>query len=287
MNGELSDGVFTLNGDKSRLSALGDDGNSLALGVLLGQVGKGLCDILGLLAGKVVRLGVGSGLGLVSDDVVPVGSAGINGVLEELGNEGGGEGQDKRLVVLSGLLSQLHDGRRADYVVILAHFRIDGFCNVHLLTGKVEATDVVELGVLDELADLGLLQMVDIIVVGSTEVSAETSVVASNDNTTSTSLLLGVDSVLDTKASSLDGIVKDGRVLVVTSTTKVDDAVGREDVLGTSGSVLGGTTSDELGVVVVQEVLIERDVLLLSEDSVIGLEVILLEQCLITESLNV
>lgn len=156
-----------------------------------------------------------------------------------------------------------------------------------MLTGEVETTDIEDLGVLDELPDLGLLQVIDIVVVGSTEVGAETSVVASDDNTTSSGLLLGVDSVLDTEASSLDGIVKNGGVLVVTGTTEVDDAVGREDVLSTSGGVLSSTTSDELGVVVVQKVLVERDVLLLSEDSVVGLEVILLEKSLVTEGLDI
>lgn len=79
-----------------------------------------------------------------------------------------------------------------------------------MLTGEVETTDIEDLGVLDKLPDLGLLQVVDIVVVGSTEIGAETSVVASDDNTTSSGLLLGVDSVLDTEASSLDGIVKNG-----------------------------------------------------------------------------
>lgn len=115
----------------------------------------------------------------------------------------------------------------------------------------MEATDVVHLGVLDELPDLGLLQVVQVVVVGSTEVGAQASVVAGDDGTAATSLLLGVDTVLDTEASGLDGIVEDGGVLVVAGTADVDDAVGREDVLGTSGAVLGSTTGDELGIVVV------------------------------------
>lgn len=155
------------------------------------------------------------------------------------------------------------------------------------LTSEVEATDVVHLGVLDELPDLGLLQVVQVVVVGSTEVGAQASVVASDDGTAAASLLLGVDAVLDTEASGLDGVVEDGRVLVVAGTADVDDAVGREDVLGTSGAVLGSAASDELGIIVVQEVLVERDVLLLGEDGIVGLEAVLVEQGLVTDGLDV
>lgn len=234
-----------------------------------------------------MRLSVGSGLGLVTNDVVPVGGAGINNLLEELGNERGGKGQNEGFVVLSGLLSKLHDGRRADCDEVLAHILYRVSRKIESLTSEVEATNVVDLSILNELPDLGLLQVVDIVVVGGTEISAQASVVASNDNTASASLLLGVDSVLNTETSSLDGIVEDGRVLIVTSTTEVDNAVGRENVLGASGRVLGSTTGNELGVVVVQEVLIEGDMLLLGEDSIVGLEAILVEQGLVTKGLDV
>jgi hypothetical protein len=131
------------------------------------------------------------------------------------------------------------------------------------ITGEVEATNVVHPGVLHEAPDFRLLQVVDVIVVGSSEVSAETPVVASNDNTTATSLDGLLDAVLDTQTSGLDGIVQNGRVLVVTGATNVHDAVGRQHVLGATRRVLGSSASDELGVVVVEEVFVERLVLLL------------------------
>lgn len=112
---ELLDGILALDGDEGGLGALGDDGDALALAVLLGQVGEDLDDVLGLLGGEVVGLGVGGGLGLVADDVVPVRGRGVNDLLEELGDEGGREGENKGLVVLSGLLGELHDGRRRDW----------------------------------------------------------------------------------------------------------------------------------------------------------------------------
>jgi hypothetical protein len=51
--------------------------------------------------------------------------------------------------------------------------------------------------------------------------------------------------------------------------------------LGTTGSVLGGTTGDQLGVPG-EEVLIDAHVLLLSENSIVGLQAILLEKSGIT-----
>src|SRR6478752_557196 len=73
VNGELLNIVLTLDSNQSRVGTLSDNGNSLSLVVLLGEVGEVLDDILGLLAGKVMGLGVGGSLGLVTNDVVPVG----------------------------------------------------------------------------------------------------------------------------------------------------------------------------------------------------------------------
>lgn len=117
VDGILLDLCLTLDGDNGGLGALGDDGDALAGGVLLGQISEGEGDVGDADAsGEAVRLGVGGGLGLVADDVVPVGSAGIEGLLEELGDEGGGEGEDEGLVAAGGLLAEFHDGGRADYM---------------------------------------------------------------------------------------------------------------------------------------------------------------------------
>lgn len=267
VDGELLDALLALDGDESGLGALSDNSNALSLAVLLGEVGEVRDNVLRLLGGKVVGLSVGGSLGLVTDDVVPVGSRSINNVLEELRNERGRERQDEGLVVLSSLLSELHDGRRAD--------------------GEVVAADVVDVGVLDEAPDLGALQVLQVVVVGSAELSAQRAVGAGDDDTAAASLLLGVDAVLDAEAGSLDGIAQDGRVLVVTDTTEVDNAVLGEDVLGTTGGVLGSTTSNELGVVVVEQVLVQRAVLVLSEDGVVGLQGVLVEKLLVADSLNV
>lgn len=156
-----------------------------------------------------------------------------------------------------------------------------------VLTSEVETSNIVNISVLDQLPDFGLLQVVHIIVVGGAKVGAQAAVVAGDDGTTAASLLLGVNAVLDAEARSFDGIVKNSGVLVITSAAEVDDAVGRQDVLRSTGRVLGSAASNQLGVVVVEQVLIQRNVLLLGEDGIVGLEVILVKQSLITLSLDI
>lgn len=267
VDGELLDLILALDGNDGRLGALRDDGNALALGVLLGEVGKSLGDLLDIGDTETVGLGVGGGLTLVADHVIPVGSRGVKGLLEELADEGGGEGEDEGLVAAGSLLGELHDGRRAD--------------------GEVVTTDVVDLSVLDEGPDLGLLQVLKVVVVGGAKLSAHGAVVASDDNTATAGVDLGVDTVLDAETGLLDSIVEDGGVLVVTNTTEVDDAVGGKEVLSTAGGVLGSTTGDQLSIVVLEEVLEEALVLLLGEDGVVGLEAVLLEESLVTEGLDI
>lgn len=149
------------------------------------------------------------------------------------------------------------------------------------------AADVEDLGVLNQGPDLGLLQVVQAVVVGSTEVSAETAVVASDDNTASAGRVSLIDTVLDTQAGGLDGILEDGSVLVVADTAEVDDAVGGQDVLGATGGVLRSAAGNELCVKVVEEVLVDGDLLLFGEDGVVGLEVVLVQQSLVADSLDV
>lgn len=114
MHGELLDLGLALDGDEGGLGALGDDDGALALRVLLGEVGEGAGDVLGGVGRQGVRLGVGGGLGLVADDEVSVRGGGVEDVLEELGDEGGGEVDDEGLVLGGGESAKLLDGGRAD-----------------------------------------------------------------------------------------------------------------------------------------------------------------------------
>ena len=130
--------------------------------------------------------------------------------------------------------------------------------------------------------------MLEVIVVSSAQVGAHAAVVSGNDDTATAGGDLGVDAVLDTEASLLAGVPEDRGVLVVAGAAQVDNAVSRQHVLGTTSRVLGGTAGNQLGIVVVEEVLVEVQVLLgVGEDSIIGLEAVLLKKCLIPKALDV
>lgn len=150
------------------------------------------------------------------------------------------------------------------------------------------AANVVRLSFLNKRPDIGALQVLEVIVVSSAQVGAHAAVVAGNDDATAAGGKLGVDAILDTEAGLLASVPEDRGVLVVAGAAQVDDAVSRKYVLGTTGRVLGGTAGNQLGIVVVEEVLVEVQVLLrIGEDSIIGLEAVLLEKCLIAEALDV
>lgn len=169
------------------------------------------------------------------------------------------------LVLGSSLLSQCLDSRHAD--------------------GQVEAADVEDLGILDLLPDVVLLQMVDLVVVRSSEVGAHGAVVASDDNTAATSRSLLVVEVLSLDTSIGRDLLESLAVLVLANASDVDDRFGLEDVSCTTGGVLCRTTSDEDSVVVLEQVLIQAHVLLwVGEDSIVGLQAILVEESLVTAS---
>lgn len=147
--------------------------------------------------------------------------------------------------------------------------------------------DIVDLGALDEAPDLGLLEVVQIVVVRGAQVGAETPVVAGDDDAAAAGGLGGLDAVLDAEAGLLDGILEDGGVLVVADAAQVDDAVVGQDVLGAAGGVLSGAAGDELGLEVVQQVLVDGLVLVLGQDGVVGLEAVLGEELIVAVGLDV
>lgn len=252
------------NSNNGRLSTLCNDNGSLSLLVLLGQKCDVLGNLLDILGLQVMALGVSLCFCLVSDEVVPVRCALVKRVLEELANEGSTQTHDEDLVVGSGFLREGKDGGHAN--------------------SQVEASDVVVLSGLDEGPDLLRLEMVELVVVCGGQVGAKRSVVASDDNTASSSGVLFVDTVFGPEAGLLAGVAQSIGVLVLANTTNVQDGVGREYVLGATSSVLGSTTCNELRVMVLDQVLVETKVLLFGENSVVGLEAVLLEQLVITKA---
>jgi hypothetical protein len=151
----------------------------------------------------------------------------------------------------------------------------------------VVATDVVGLGVLDESPDIGALQVLQVVVVGGAQLGAHAAVVAGDDNAATAGGDLGVDAVLDAETGLLAGVAEDGGILVVAGAAEVDNAVLGQDVLGTTGRVLGGAAGNQLGIVVVEEVLVDVLVLLLGQDGIVGLETVLLKQRLVAKALDV
>ena len=165
------------------------------------------------------------------------------------------------LVVGSSVFGQCQDGGHGD--------------------SQVVTTDVEELGALDVLPDLGLLQVVDIVKVGGSKVGAERAVVAGDDNTAASGRSLLIVAVQGLDASLLVDLFESLAVLVLADTANVDGGVLGEDVLGTAGRVLCSSTGNEHGIVVLDQVLVEAEVLLLGEDGIVGLEAVLLEKLLI------
>jgi hypothetical protein len=260
-------GLLAIDHNDGGQGALGDDSGPFPLVVCLGQSSEVLGNLLDILGLQPVALGIGQSLGLVPDNVVPVRGAGVERVLEELRDERRRQGEHKDLVVLGGLFGKGLDGRWAD--------------------GEMVTADEVMRGVLDELPDLGALQMVKIVVVGSTQVCAHGAVVSSDHDTAAAGLLLLVNPVLDPETGLLDGVVEDGSVLVITDTAEVDDRVRRKDVLGTPSGVLGSSAGNELCGIVVQEILVDIQVLLFGEDGIVGFQAILCEERIITQSLDI
>lgn len=167
------------------------------------------------------------------------------------------------LVLSSSLLSKSLDSRHTD--------------------GQVESTNVVDLSILDLLPDVVLLQVLELVVVGSSKICAERAVVASDDDTTATSGGLLVVEVLSLDTSLLADVLEGLAVLVLADAANVEDGLGGQDVLGTTGGVLRSTTGNEDGLVVLDQVLVETHVLLgIGEDGIVGLQAVLLEELLVT-----
>ena len=274
-------------GDNSLLGTLGNDGDTSTLGVLLGGESELLGDLNNVVSTPLVALRVDTSLSLVADGVVSVRENTVQLLLEELGDERSGQGEHegldgtivsasllnvdiesvyRYLVLGSSLLSKGQDGRDTD--------------------SQVETTDEVVLGLLDEVPDVGLLQVLELVLVGSSKVSAQAAVVASDDSTTLASGLGLVHAVLSVDTGLLAGTLEGLAVVVVTDTTNVQDGVVGEQVLSTTSSVLGSTTGDELSIQL-HQILVETHVLVLGENGIVSLQAILLQKSIISTGLDV
>lgn len=150
---------------------------------------------------------------------------------------------------------------------------------------QVESADVKDLGILDLFPDALLLQVLELVVVRSGEVCAQGTVVASDDNTAATGGRLLIVEVLGLDTSIGRDLLQRLTVLVLANTANVDDRVWLKDICRTSRCVLRCTASNENGLVVLNQVLVETHVLLgIGKDRIVGLQAILVEESLVTTS---
>ena len=124
-------------------------------------------------------------------------------------------------------------------------------------------------------------QMLDLVAVGGGQVGAHAAVVAGDDDAAAARGLIVVDVVAHLQAGGAVGVLQDFGVAVAADGAEKDDRRVREHVLGAAGGVLGGAAGDQFGVAVVQELLVERAVLVLGEDGVIDFEAIFREELVV------
>lgn len=169
----------------------------------------------------------------------------------------------------------------------------------------MEATDEVDLGFFDQVPDMRLLQVLNLIVIGSSKVSAQTTIVARDYDTTNTRWLFLVDAIFCVNTSLFANVPEQLAILVFADAADVGNRVGWKDILdyrrkriyqntldqrhysavsylSTTSCVLRRTTSNADCLGVLSKVFKQTHVLLLGKDCVIGLQAIFLKKGVIT-----
>lgn len=236
-DGVLLDGAVRLD-NNGVVNSLGEDDETLALGVDLGELGNvggnGL-DVLGV--GQVVGSGVGLGLTLVTKDNIHVGQDIIQNLGEELGDEGSREVHGEDLVLGGSVLGDLENALGGD--------------------GQEETLDVVDLGVLDQVPSLLSLDVLNSQLLGSRQLGDQGAVVARDQGGAGAGGEIAGDvDVLGGEAVGSGGRNQLRAEVVVGGGTNVDDRLGGQAALGTAGSVLGGTASDVDNFLVLDDLLV-------------------------------
>ena len=276
------DTVFALNGNHGGLGALRDNGDPLSLRVLLRQIGEVLCNGWDIVGVQIVRVSIRHGFGFVANDVVPIRRRLVEWILEELRNERRRERQGEGFVFFRGLFGQSHDRG-----------------NTH---SQMEAADEVCLAVLHNIPIF--FQVLDLVMVRRSEISAQAAIVACDDDTTSPRWMLVINVISHLQTSFLVGSLKDVCVLVLAYASKIDDRVCREHILRdtldrcaaamfwtsrylcASCSVLCSTTSEKFGVSILNQLFIQGHVLFFRQDGIVRIESILLEERFISTPMS-
>lgn len=93
------------------------------------------------------------------------------------------------------------------------------------------STNVVDLSLLDQRPDLRLLQVLGLVLVSGSKVSAHAAVVAGDDDTALAGRLDIVDTVFGVDTSLGASVLEEIGVLVLSNAANVDDRVVRKNVL--------------------------------------------------------
>jgi hypothetical protein len=116
------------------------------------------------------------------------------------------------------------------YLVLRSSLFTKGLDSRHT-DSKVVAANVVDLSLLNKRPDVRLLEMLNLVFVGRSKVSAHAAVVASDDHTALASGLSIIHTVLSVHTGLGAGFLEDIGILVTADTTNVDNGVVGEDVL--------------------------------------------------------
>ena len=236
VDGELLDLNFTIGLDRSRdggQGSLGDNSNPWAAGVLLGQLSQLLGDFDDIVGTPAVALGVGTSLSFVAESVVRVGQNSVELFLEELRNERSGEGKHEDLYLVNMISiaqKNLDQKTRNTYLVLRCGLFSEGQDSGNG-DRQVVTTNVVNLGLLNQRPDVRLLQVLGLVLVSRSKVSAHAAVVAGDDDTALAGGLDIVDTVFRVNTSLVTGLLKRVGILVLADAANVNDRVIGEHVL--------------------------------------------------------
>lgn len=215
---------------------LGDDDKSRSGSVGLGQVGDGGSDLSRGRVGHALSGGIGSSLGLVSNQNVDIGQELLELDLEELGNKGGREVEDDDLALSTGLLGNLEG--RDDTV------------------SQEESSNVKELCIVQQGLDLGLLKVVRGELFSSLKGGAERPVVTSDHHGAGTRSGVLVDLVGGLDTLLVVGSTELVSELVLSDRSNVSNVLCGQDVGGSSSGVLGGTSSEIGNLVILDDFIV-------------------------------
>mmetsp|Transcript_37552 Transcript_37552/g.79195 ORF Transcript_37552/g.79195 Transcript_37552/m.79195 type:complete len:365 (-) Transcript_37552:29-1123(-) len=260
------DGVFldlSIARHDRRRRSLREDHRTRPGAILLGRSGNFQCHLLQILA-QAVLLSVRGGLALVAEEVIGIFQGRGDLVSEEIDDEGCREVEAEGLIVGEGVFC-------------------DDFQAVHG-DGEEESGNVVHRGGFVNGFGFRSFEMGGFEVVGGREVGDE-GTLASLDEDGACSRGGGfIFHVVDFDTIFGGAILELLAVSIGTDASHVGGfaglSVGGHDPLSDADGVLGGTTGNVLGRVVVHKFFVDGDVLLLGEDGVVHFDIVFVEDVL-------